>query len=279
MKNLALSITTVGRKNPVLNNFLAHDIERVEVGRISSRHYKKLRRFLESHPYSFGVHAPLPRPGNHHGLTHGRFHQKKRQKLLRLAQETYAEADRLGAGYIIFHLPLYNEESIANLLSRRGVREVQETIMADCQFLRQLMRPGGPPIYLEIMFLDHQAMTIDFLKNVLHTFNFGLCLDVGHFQGSMHRFPNRRLLDLINVFLPYVRTVHLYNTQGYKGHEHRPPHPSQKPEEDWIDLPRVLSVLRRSRPDCLYVLEYARKHAQDERYLEEGLDWIKQLLQ
>lgn len=278
MDNLAISVTTMGRKNPVLEKLLNHNIKRLELGRISPHHLNKLEKFLITHPLPLGVHAPLPRPANHHSLTHGHFREEKREKLLKLAARSYAEATHLGANYIIFHLPLYNEESIRSLQRQRGSDGVRATIRADCHHLCQLSRAGGPPVYLEIMYLDQEVMTIDFVKEVLVSLNFGLCLDLGHFQGSLHRFPNHSLIDLITEFLPYVKVIHLYNTQGYVGHDHRLPHPSQKPEDDWIDLPRVLSFLRRSRPDCLYVLEYSLKFAKDPRQVEEGINWVKQLL-
>lgn len=278
MNNLALSIVTVGRKNPIIKDLFLSDVSRLEVGRISPHDLPLLEKLIAKRNYEIGVHAPLPRPSNHHSLTHGYITDKKRLTLLELAAKSYAKSIQLKANYINYHLPLYSLETTNRLIKKQGIRQLQEIILADCQYLRQLQTPTGPPIYLEIVDLDNQALTPNFLLSILDSLKFGLCLDIGHFQGALHNFPDHSLSSLMKDFFPFVKTVHVYNTQGFVGHKHCLPHPSQNPTDGWIDLPKTIRELRRYSPNCLYVLEYSIKYAKDLKMVKEGVDWIKQLL-
>ena len=84
--------------------------------------------------------------------------------------------------------------------------------------------------------------------------------------------------------LPYLGSVHLWNTRSrddYLAFRHIPVHPSQLPDDGWVDIPRILRAVRDSDRTLPVIFESMPSYPEslgDYDY-REGVKWVKELLE
>jgi sugar phosphate isomerase/epimerase len=89
------------------------------------------------------------------------------------------------------------------------------------------------------------------------------------------------LYQLAEQIAPFVGSVHLWNTRNpddYKAFRHIPVHPSQKPEEGWADIARLLKDLGFA-PSAI-IFESPRNYPEElgDYDYQDGVKWVKELL-
>lgn len=277
--NLAISSSFIKHRGKDVQKLLAYGIERFEVGRIKQREITYLENFLNSGNYPFGIHSPLPSPKNYKDLTSKRITEENRQLLWLSAKESCLKAKAMKAGYIIFHVPFYSRKACSNFLKKNSPEQLKKIFFEDCLYLHELSRQIEMPVYLEIMYFHPKFFSPAWLAEILEQAPLlGTCLDVGHVHCSTSSFTGETFYSLIKPVLPKVRVVHLYNCRNLGHHKHKPIHPNQKPKDNWIDIPKLLSKIITYNPNCLYVLEYSKTHLRSYQETMEGIHWIQQLL-
>ena len=123
-------------------------------------------------------------------------------------------------------------------------------------------------------------LNIDFLSPILREFtSLRYCLDSGH----THLAALSGGFDLYafaEELLPYLGSVHLWNTRGrddYLAFHHIPVHPSQSPEEGWLDIPRLLEMLKDSSSPIIFESGHSYPEALGDYDYRDGVKWVKEL--
>ena len=83
----------------------------------------------------------------------------------------------------------------------------------------------------------------------------------------------------LEVLAPAAKSAHLWNARDaatYRRLHHVPLHPSQRPEDGWIDIPRTLRILLGASPECRLIFEY-REDGLPPAQIKEGFAWVAEL--
>ena len=220
----------------------------------------------------FSFHAPVTRPPefSYSGVTC--FFLSEDQKLRELSFEllsaTVDAAKLWGADYVVTHLTYgpadSKDSSVADALAVEACRRIAEMsahaeVPIDLEFAAYTDSFHGPARFTEIV--DGHA-------------ELGVCIDIGHVSiGADLR--GRDFLDDLDALLPKTRSAHLWNTLGAEHtaqNHHTPLHPSQKPEDGWIDIEGVLDKLLIQDNFMDLVFEYPVNQVTEE--IQAGYDWV-----
>ncbi len=221
-------------------------------------------------------HAPVHRPEwfPHVGVTCFFLCEDagKRELSFRLLGHTLDLAKVWEAEYAVTHLTFgptdTTDEALACGLARQAVRRMAE-----------MSRNTGIPLDVEFAaYTDSFHHPEAFAAVIEEHPELGICIDIGHTcLGAVKR--RRNLLDDVRALAPHARSLHLWNTTGPEHtakHHHTPLHPSQKPEDGWIDVAAVLDVVRTHNPDVTVIFEYPIPELTAE--IQAGYDWVSEML-
>ncbi len=254
-------------------NLIHRGVGRVEVFDFSTERLPALRRFLEESGKPFSIHAPLTRPpGSDHPAVAVFFlseDPKLREQSLDLVGRTVAEAGEWGAEYIVTHFNWSedtDDEAAAVRLAHESARKfsvmsLEVPIHIECGGYRGAFH--RPEQFVELV-SDHPDLR--------------LCVDIGHLW-LIARERGRDFYRDIETLAPVAGSAHLWNARDkatYRRFHHVPLHPSQRPEDGWIDVPLALRTLLGASPGCRLIFEY-REDGVPRAQLEEGFAWVEEL--
>lgn len=280
MAKLAISSSLIRHNTKELNKLMEYEILQLEVGRVGKQEMSRLEGFLTKAPISFGIHSPLPRPGNYKNLLKNSLNPKSRKELWTSARETCLAAARLQADYVLFHLPLYSKKVSNSFLKKYNSDFLKSLILEDCLYLQRLQKELGIAVVLELMYLDPKLFPPSWLQEILNQVPLlSTCLDVGHVHCSIPRFNG--MVDFINLaapLLPKIKLVHLYNCKLDRHHKHKPVNGFQDPAAGWIDLPALIPIILKHNPDCIFVLEFTKKQVKSKQEVWQAIQWTKELI-
>jgi hypothetical protein len=102
----------------------------------------------------------------------------------------------------------------------------------------------------------------------------------------MHIAAQRDSFDLYQFaqqLAPFIGSIHLWNNRSiedYLSFRHIPVHPSQKPEEGWVDIAHILRLILSNNPSCCIVFEsgFCYPEALGGYDFREGVRWVKELV-
>jgi sugar phosphate isomerase/epimerase len=157
---------------------------------------------------------------------------------LAIVQRTVEAASDVAAPYVVVHFPSsYVENSRIPPLSGQAER-IRQAGLA----LSQLSESTGIQILVENMSFNPNFGTAEDYCGFLSAFPLlGMCLDLGHAHISRHAGD---VYTFTSAVAPFVRSVHLYNTQrNCPTRRHSVPSPEKRPDDGWMDLPRLLDLL------------------------------------
>jgi sugar phosphate isomerase/epimerase len=221
----------------------------------------------------FSFHAPVPRPEYFPfpGVTSFLLNEDpaNRQLSLHLLEDTLKQAREWGAEYVVCHLTYRPTDTQDEKTAMRLAEQA-------CRRLAEMSSSYGVPIHIE--FAPYSVAFHrpgQFLETVGVHGELGICIDVGHaFLGT--RQQDRNYLKDIETLAPYARSMHLWNARDYehyKKHGHIPLHPSQRPQEGWLDVECVLEAVLSVNPEVKIIFEYPVKEVT--REVQEGFDWVE----
>ncbi|OHC74668.1 MAG: hypothetical protein A3G18_06775 [Rhodospirillales bacterium RIFCSPLOWO2_12_FULL_58_28] len=224
----------------------------------------------------FSFHAPVIRPDYfpHSGVTCFFLNEDeaKRQLSFRLLDHTMEAARRWGAEYVVTHLTFGPTDSKDQATALRLAGDA-------CRRMAGMSRDYGIPLDLEFAAYSNAFNRADlFAEAVAPHPELGVCIDVGHaFLGAIRR--QRDYLEDIAALAPRTRSLHLWNSLGEehtKRHHHTPLHPSQKPDEGWIDIEKTMALVLHENPRVNIIYEYPVDAVTTE--IQEGYDWIADMV-
>jgi sugar phosphate isomerase/epimerase len=233
------------------------------------------REWLGRERRPFSIHAPLVRPPGFAGEPVAVFFlsedRARRQSSFALVEATLGQAREWGAEYVVAHLNWREDSDDLGTAER----------LADdaAARLSGLSEEYGVPVHLECGGYTGAFHRPEQWSALARQFPaLGLCLDIGHLA-LVARLRGRAPERDLEVLAPHARSIHLWNTRGpdhYRAHHHVPVHPSQRPADGWIDIPRALGIVLGARPGCPLIFEYAWAPA-EEAWAREGMAWVAAL--
>jgi sugar phosphate isomerase/epimerase len=261
---------------------LSNGLRRGEFYNFLPQSLPELRREIEQHSLAVSVHAPLlrtpwyPDPPTWSFLCD--IDAAKRQLSLKMIQETMELAQDFGAEYVVVHFPSPPSTDVSGI----DLAQLREIAWQGALCLAELSRKYSLPIHIE-GFGPSPFLRVDFLLEVISNFP-GLlyCFDTGH----MHIASQRDGFDLYQFaqqLAPFIGSIHLWNNRSmedYLAFRHIPVHPSQKPEEGWVDIAHILRLILSKNPSCCIVFESGFRYpeALGGYDFREGVRWVKELV-
>jgi sugar phosphate isomerase/epimerase len=243
----------------------------------------EVRRALEEQQARFSVHAPVPRPRNYPYPPTWTFlnyaDEDRRNAYFALVQETVECAADLGADYVVVHYP----GPITKTCEEVGLARLFEIANASADRLAELSARTGVPIHIE-GFGPSPFLTSEFILSVLDRHpNLAYCFDVAHNHLADQR-ADLTYYEFLEALLPRLGSVHLWQTRHYDDYatyRHLPLHPSQSPDEGWVDIARVVRTVHQARPTVPFVMEFPGWFPDPWRHLDyrEGVRWLQEILE
>ncbi len=222
---------------------------------------------------SFSFHAPVPRPEYFPfpGVTSFLLNENpaNRQLSFRLMEDTLKQAREWNAEYVVCHLTYRPTDTQDEGKATRLAEEA-------CCRLAEMSRSCGVPVHVEFAPYSSAFHKPSQFIEMMETYpELGICVDMGHtFLGTKQW--DRDYLGDIEALAPYARSMHLWNAKNYehyKIHGHIPLHPSQRPQEGWVDVEKVLEIVLSINSGVKIIFEYPVKEVT--REVQEGFDWVR----
>jgi sugar phosphate isomerase/epimerase len=190
---------------------------------------------------------------------------------------TVEHAEELGAEYVVVHMP-----SPASDDSSESEAKLRDVAWRSCERLAELSFKRKVPIHIEGVGAS-PLINVEFLCPVLKEFSpLRYCLDTAHtyLAALQNGFD---LYEFEEALMPYLGSVHLWNIRGkedYLEYRHIPVHPSQSPEDGWVDIARLLRALRSHGNSIPIIFESERFYPEELGGYDykEGVEWAKRLL-
>jgi sugar phosphate isomerase/epimerase len=242
----------------------------------------ELRQRIAQYNLATSVHAPLerlswyPSPPTFTFLCEA--DKERRQLSLRMIEETMKQAQDLGAEYAVVHFP----SPCSSDVNETDYDEAFDIAWYSAELLANVSRQYGTPIHIE-GFGPSPFLNVDFLTRVITEFpTLRYCFDTGHMHIQSLQF-GFDFYDFARDMAPHIGSLHLWNNRGiedYLAYRHIPVHPSQKPEEGWGDIARILQLVLSQNSECAIILESGLHYPEQlgRHDIGEGVAWVKDLI-
>lgn len=259
-----------------------NDLHRGEFYNFPVEELPRLKRDIISHDLAVSIHSPLiklewyPEP---HTLSFLCDEERdKRDLTLKMIKDTMERVEDFGAEYVVVHLPSPASSDTLRLSEAKQ----KDIALWSCDRLAELSQRYKTAIHLEGVG-PSPLLTTDFLIEALRQFPvLSYCFDTGHI-GLAAKRQEFELFEFAERLAPWVGSVHLWNTRGsddYLTFRHIAVHPSQNPEQGWVDIAQLLHVLAQTNLDYPIILETTPSYpkALGDYDYRDGVKWIRQLV-
>lgn len=260
----------------VLDNGLA----RGEFYNFPPDEFPALKKALLSHNLARSVHSPLvrldwyPNPPTWSFLCD--VDRERRKLTLKMVAETMELAEDFGAEYVVAHFPVPSSDA-----SGESEATLEAIAWQSADALAELSFKKGVPIHIEGVG-PSQFLNIEFISKVLDDYSpLRYCFDSGH----SHLAAQTLGMDVYEFacgVAPYLGSVHLWNIRDWDDYEtfhHIAVHPSQSPEEGWVDIPRLLGALGQPAHPIVFESPHHYPEALGDHDFREGIQWVRQILE
>jgi len=261
---------------------LANGLRRGEFYNFPAGDLPALKRGILLYNIAVSIHSPLVRLEWYPDPPTWTFlcdvDKEKRQLTLRMVEETMELAAEFGAEYVVVHFPSPAADETGGV-SHAGLREIA---LDSCHRLAELSQQHQISIHLE-GFGPSPFLDPEFLIEVMNQFpTLRYCWDSAHMFISAQR-DGFDYYAFAEQLAPYLGSIHLWNTRGiddYLTFRHIPVHPSQTPEEGWVDIPRLLRIMNEHNSSCPIIFESVHRYpeALGNHDYRDGVKWIKELV-
>jgi len=253
-------------------NSVHEGVGRFEIFDFTPERLPALRELVSREGRPFSIHSPLSRRGGTALPAHAVFFLSpdatRRESSFVVVEETLAEAKEWGAEYVVAHLNWVEDSEDRREARRLGLNAARR--------LWRLAEGYGVELHIECGGYTGAFHHPDQFAALAREFpGLGLCLDIGHLR-LIAESRGRSFLRDLETLAPHARSMHLWNTKDmahYRRHHHVPLHPSQRPDDGWIDIERALAIVLERRPDCRLIFEYTWSSSEEER-VREGMSWV-----
>ena len=260
---------------------VGNGLRRGEIYNLPPDDIPRLTRLVERHRLAWSIHCPLvqldwyPRPPTWSFLCD--VDRDKRDLTMRMVTLTVKQAAEYGADYVVAHFP-----SPASDSAGESDDDLESIAWSSCERLAELSLREGVPIHLEGVG-QSSLITADFMKRALEEYaNLRCCFDTAH-ANLASQYNGFDMYDFETELLPHLGSLHLWNTRDrndYLTFRHVAVHPSQSPEDGWVDIPRVLELLGPKADSLPIVFESEPGYPEALGHYDyrDGVKWVKELL-
>lgn len=261
---------------------LGNGLKRGEFYSLPADDLPKLRRLIEHHNLDWSIHAPLiqldwyPQPPTLSFLCD--VDKDNRELTMKMIILTMEQAEEYGAEYVVVHFPSPTPDA-----SGESEAKLEGIAWRSCERLAELSFKSGIPIHIEGVG-QSPLIKAEFLTAVLKEYSpLRYCFDTAHVH--LAALDNGfDLYDFEAELLRYLGSIHLWNARSrddYLAFRHIPVHPSQRADDGWVDIARVLHSLDADKDLLPIIFESERSYPEalgDYDY-REGVKWVKELLE
>ncbi|MFO8101271.1 MAG: sugar phosphate isomerase/epimerase [Dehalococcoidia bacterium] len=261
----------------IQESILDNGLNRGEFFNFPSGEIEGLRKELANRDLARSVHAPLLKPDWYPDPPTWSFlcdvAADNRNLTFRMITETLARAGDLGAEYVIVHFPTPSTDGEGESSSK-----LASIAWKSCDELAELSVKWDMPIHIEGLG-SSPYLNDGFLAQAMGQYPLKYCFDTGHMNLAAKR-NGFDLYDFAAQMAPFVGSIHLWNNRGeedYANFRHIPVHPSQDPEEGWVDISRMLQILK---PSCPVIFESPLCYPEElgEYDYRDGVEWVKGIM-
>ncbi len=217
-------------------------------------------------------HVPMPRPVffPYAGVSCFFLNEEPEHQELsfKLIENTLQHAQDWNTDYVVTHLTYGKTDT-------PDPEKAKQLAMNACERFAILSREYRIPINIEFAaYTQAFNKPEQFVEYVSQYEELGICLDTGHTMlgAEMHK---RDYFHDIGILAPHTRAMHLWNTRC-ESYEHIPLHPSQSPDDGWIDIEQTLEMVLSQSPNSTIVFEYPVAEVTAD--IQEGYDWIENMV-
>jgi sugar phosphate isomerase/epimerase len=262
---------------------LGNGLSRGEFYNLRATEFPRLKRLIGKHKLAWSIHAPLvqldwyPQPPTWSFLCDP--DSDKRELTMKMIMLSIEHAEELGAEYMVVHFPSPISEE-----HNENKAKLESIARKSCDRLAELSLKRKVPIHVEGVGAT-PLINAEFLTPLLEDYAPPLhyCFDTAHTQlASLSN--DFDLYDFEKELLPYLGSVHLWNTRGkhdYVAYRHIPVHPSQSAAEGWVDIANVLKIMGSAKSSLPIIFESDRLYPEKlgEFDYREGVKWVKDLVE
>ncbi|MEW5946595.1 MAG: TIM barrel protein [bacterium] len=246
---------------------------------------ESLREYVSGRGIAFSAHCPLFIPGEYPEnpllACIIDIDEERRRRAVALVRETMEDGAAMGAEYAVAHIQRPVHFSGDNL---KGItaRDVMDVAGTSCAELADLSRETGIPVLIENLFDNPLFHSAGSYLELLRDFpSLGFCLDIGHLGVDSRNF-GFDFMEFVRLLAPHTRAAHLQNSnaseKGYRTrHWKAPVHPSQRPEDGWLDVPAIMRTLLESNIECRFNFEGWMDYYPSRETAIEGIRWASGL--
>jgi sugar phosphate isomerase/epimerase len=261
---------------------LGNGLSRGEFYNLRATELPRLKRLIEKHKLAWSIHAPLvqldwyPQPPTWSFLCDP--NKDKRELTMKMIILSMEHAEELGAEYLVVHFPSPISEE-----HNENKAKLESIARKSCDHLAELSLKRKVSIHIEGVGAS-PLIDADFILSVLKNYSphLSYCFDTAH----THLAAIDNGFDLYEfeaALLPYLGSVHLWNTRGkhdYVAYRHIPVHPSQSTAEGWVDIARVLKLMVSAKSSLPIIFESDRFYPEElgDYDYREGVKWVRALV-
>jgi sugar phosphate isomerase/epimerase len=257
---------------------IENGLSRGEFYNFTKEELPALERQILRYKLKMSIHAPLvrldwyPDPPTWSFLCN--VSKEDRNLTMKMIVGTVEQADDFGAEYVVVHFPTSCSDAAGE-----SQQKLLNIAWKSCDQLAELSAKRDIPIHIEGVGAS-PFLNAELLCQMLGEYPvLRYCFDTGHMQLASQE-AGFDLYAFAEQITPYVGSIHLWNTRShddYKTFHHIPVHPSQNPEEGWVDIARVLKILAQAHA---IILESAYKYpeALGNYDYRDGVKWVKELV-
>jgi sugar phosphate isomerase/epimerase len=261
---------------------VGNGLKRGEFYNLPAGDIPELRRLIEHHRLDWSIHTPLmrlewyPQPPTWSFLCD--VDSDNRELTMKMITLTLDHAQEYGAEYVVVHFPTPSSDA-----SGESDERLKSIARRSCERLAELSLKRSIPIHIEGVGQSN-LVNADFLTSLLKEYSpLHYCFDTAHANLSAI-YNDHDLYAFYAALLPYLGSIHLWNTRGqedYLTYRHIPVHPSQSPEEGWIDITRMLQSVGTITHQIAVIFENMPTYPEElgDHDYREGVKWVKELLE
>lgn len=192
--------------------------------------------------------------------------------------DTLEKSKDLPVSHVVAHFPSPSTTDAS------GVSEVEMEDIAwkSAGRLAELGEKYRVSIHVE-GFGPSPLLSVPFLRKVFAAFPpLRYCFDTGHMKVAMER-DGMDMYSFAQGLATHVGSMHIWNTRhadDYRAYRHIPVHPSQRPEQGWVDIERVLRLVVPENPAVTIIFESGLRYpeALGGHDYREGIKWVRELI-
>lgn len=252
-----------------LNQLFQYQLSHVEIGEfLNEDAFQQFLHLQQKNSVSFGLHAPLYRSGSKYDLVE-EVHYPPDQAW-DLFEQDIRKMSGCGAEYVLVHFPYFKSAMVDDPFTK-----IEEGL----ERLSKLQQKYNMMIICEPKLgYERSSIGVDLLHKfpieVWEKYNLKLCIDIGDYLIG----AQEKAISYIKKWQRFIKVVHLHNVE-YQDEKYIwvPIHPSHENNGFHFNVKELILELAKSKA-VIFVLEHTPHSNPSTEFVQEGISWVKKLL-